>query len=255
MKVSVIIVSYNQPELLRQALESVQQSRAVYPVETIVIDNGSALSFAAWLRADFPTVRLIENRENLGFSRANNQGAVIAGGEYLLFLNNDARVEPDTIAQMVGRMDEEPQIGVLGPLLLNPDGSFQLSYGRRVSFFSEFDQKYFALARERRRLGQPPRRDLFQPVVWVSGACLLTRRGYFPDGRVFDENMFLYFEDHELCLRLASLGKRIVYWSAPAAFHQGGGSAVRKRLPVMIEYRRSDSICTAGTAGFWTCWR
>lgn len=251
MKLSVILVSYNQFPLLAAALESLRASNGVGECEVIVVDNASAEDVVAFLQPRFPEVIVIRNTANLGFGRANNIGAARARGEYLLFLNSDAVVFPDTLAAMITRMDADPAIGILGPLTLNTDHSFQLSYGRPIALWSEFSQKVWSLRREARRLGTPPRRDIERTVGWVSGSCLMTRREYFPDGMVFDPAMFLYFEDHELCLRVAAMGKRVVFWSGAAVIHHGGGSGGGTRGRAALEYRRSQLYLYARWSGRW----
>jgi len=240
LKLSVIIVSYNRFAFLRQAVESVQRSRLPFACEVIVVDNGSVGAKTEFSDPFYRNVRIIQNTENVGFGRANNQGAREAGGQFLLFLNNDARLEGGALLLLVEKMAADPHIGALGPLLLNEDGSFQLSFGKRISLYSEFYQKYLAPRLQRRRIGSPPRRDVVRRVGWVSGACLMTRKEFFPDQRIFDEQLFLYFEDHELCLRLAKMGKKTIFWSGPAVRHLGGASGSETMSQVMIEYRRSQ---------------
>ena len=124
-------------------------------------------------------------------------------------------------------MEKDRQIGVLGPLLLNADGSFQLSYGRKISLCAEFYQKTLAPLVEKWRYARRRGRSIVRETAWVSGACLLTRRELFAGQQPFDENMFLYFEDHDLCLRVRAMGKKVVYYGGARVRHHGGRSVRR----------------------------
>ncbi len=237
MKLSVVvIVSHEAPEIARAALAAALDSRTPFPFEVIVVDNAAA-DAEAKLDPFRGRVRLVRNPENVGFARANNGAAVVAAGEYLLFLNSDTRVDPDAFARLVAFADGHPAAGAVGPLVLNPDGSFQLSCGRPLSLLSEFLQKAVA-ARRARRLDL--RRLETRQVGWVSGCCLLVRRGDFPAGRVFDEGIFLYFEDSELCTRLRRAGKKIYFFPGARIVHLGGASVKSMPARVAVEYRRSQ---------------
>ncbi len=237
MKLSVILViSHEKAEVIRNALGSALASQAPFAFEVIVVDNAAA-DAEAKLKPFEGRIRVLRNNENLGFTRANNRAAEIAGGEYLLFLNSDTRVYPDTFALLVGFADSEPRSGAVGPLVLNPDGSFQLSYGAPLSLFSEFRQKAWATPASR----QVDTRTLkTREVGWVSGCCLLTRREYFQGGNVFDEGIFLYFDDSELCARLRSQGRRVFFFPPARIVHLGGASVSAIPARTAVEYRRSQ---------------
>ncbi len=237
MKLSVILViSFEKPQLVRQALDSVFASQAGFDFEVIVVDNAAGEAAAALLPYQ-GLLTVLRNTENLGFTRANNRGAAAAKGEYLLFLNSDTKVFADTFSRLVAFADTRPDAGAVGPLVLNNDGSFQLSYGRPLSLFSEFWQKAVASPSARRT---DPLRLKTREVGWVSGCCLLTRRGFFPGGVVFDEEIFLYFDDSELCARLRKEGEKILFFPGARIIHYGGASV--KSLPgrTAVEYRRSQ---------------
>jgi N-acetylglucosaminyl-diphospho-decaprenol L-rhamnosyltransferase len=237
MKLSVILViSFETPGLVRQALDSVFASQAGFAFEVIVVDNAAGEAAAALLPYR-GMLTVLRNTENLGFTRANNRGAAAAKGEYLLFLNSDTKVFPDTFSRLVAFADTRPDAGAVGPLVLNGDGTWQLSFGRPLSLFSEFWQKTVAAPASRRA-----RADRLKPreVGWVSGCCLLTRRGDFPGGKVFDEEIFLYFDDSELCARLRKEGEKIFFFPEARIIHHGGASV--RSLPgrTAVEYRRSQ---------------
>jgi Predicted glycosyltransferases len=237
MKLSVILVISHEPTpVIHDALRSALASEASFPFEIIVVDNAAA-DVEAKLKPFAGRIRVLHNGENLGFTRANNLGAEIARGEYLLFLNSDTRVFPDTFARLAGFADSEPRAGAVGPLVLNPDGSFQLSYGAPLSLFSEFRQKAWATPASRH---VDTRTLKTREVGWVSGCCLLTRREYFPGGKAFDEGIFLYFDDSELCARLRRQGRRVFFFPPARIVHLGGASVSAIPARTAVEYRRSQ---------------
>ena len=251
MKLSVILViSFEKPQLVSEAIASVFASDVRFEYEAIVVDNASAEAAAA-LAPFRDRLRVIRNAENLGFTRANNRGAAEAKGEYLLFLNSDTKVFPDTLSRLVAFADAHPESGALGPLVLNGDGSFQLSYGRPISLFSEIWQKAVASRLARRT---DPRRPKTREVGWVSGCCLLTRREYFPGGKVFDEDIFLYFDDSELCARLRQAGRKIFFFPEARIIHYGGASVRSLPARTAVEYRRSQLHVYSRHLPAWQSW-
>jgi hypothetical protein len=166
---------------------------------------------------------------NGGFSRGNNVGATHAAGDVLLFLNNDTLIESDFVTPILRRFDESPRVGVVGPRLLNVDGSFQLSAGRSPTFLREvFDSKVAAainsgdqaaMRAQERRFARPT------PVEWVTGAALAIRRDVFREVGGFDEAFFMYFEDKDLCARVRAAGFEVWFEPASGIKHLRGGSA------------------------------
>jgi GT2 family glycosyltransferase len=205
-----------------------------------VVDNHSAEDVQDFLNEYFHDIRIIRNRSNHGFGWANNRGAKAAQGEYLLFLNSDTEVTADALLRMVEIMERDPGIGALGPMLLNADGSFQLSFGRAISLRAELFQKILAPSWEKCKLALRNKSRVLKNVAWVSGACLLTRKELFLSGLVFDEEMFLYFEDHDLCLRIRAMGKRVVYCPGARVIHYLGRSVAAAVAKTMVEYRKSQ---------------
>ncbi len=251
MKLSIILViSFEKPQVIRAALESVFASETGFAFEVIVVDNASTEAAAA-LPPFAARLKVIHNQENLGFTKANNRGVEAASGDYLLFLNSDTKVFPDTLARLVAFADRQAGAGAVGPLVLNGDGSFQLSYGRSFSLFSEFWQKAVASRRARHA---DVRRLKAREVGWVSGCCLLTRREYFPGGKAFDEEIFLYFDDSELCTRLKEMGKKIYFFPEARIVHFGGASVAAIPARTALEYRRSQLHLYRKHLPRWQTW-
>nr|HID14311.1 glycosyltransferase family 2 protein [Anaerolineae bacterium] len=125
LDLSIVIVNWNVCDLLRRCLHSILSSgqQPATSIEIIVVDNGSTDGSVEMVRAEFPGVRLIANADNRGFPAANNQGIAAARGRYVLLLNPDTEVVGDALATMVAFADAHPDVGIVGPQLLNPDGS------------------------------------------------------------------------------------------------------------------------------------
>ena len=139
--VSVIVVSRNTRELTCAAVRSVLESQDGLAKQVIVVDNGSTDDTPTVLPREFPAVSYVRSETNLGFAKANNLGAAQAGGEFLLLLNSDARLKPNTLAELAGWMRQQPQCGVAGVQLLNPDGSRQNSIANLPSLATELLNK------------------------------------------------------------------------------------------------------------------
>jgi N-acetylglucosaminyl-diphospho-decaprenol L-rhamnosyltransferase len=191
----------------------------------LVVDNGSSDGSVDLVRDRFPGVLLIANASNRGFSAANNQGVEQARGRYLLLLNSDAEVEPAALRALVAYADEHPPAGVIGPKLLNPDGTLQPSGGRFPTPMSTAA----SLLGLNRLTGRPrygTRRDYDLPaeVDEVSGAAMLIRREVIDRIGGLDEGFAWGYEDIDFCLRARRAGWRVHYVPSARVIHQWGGS-------------------------------
>jgi hypothetical protein len=182
--------------------------------------------------------------ENLGFARANNLALREAKGELALLLNNDTLVKPGAIDTMLRVMKERPDVGILGPLLLNEDGSVQISYGGMISIHAELLQKFLRAGYARgswwaRRYVEGRAGRVAYPD-WVSGACLMVRADVLAEVGLLDENFFMYTEEVDLCQRIRAQGFRIMYTPEAEVVHLGGKSTEFNREGAAYEYRRSQ---------------
>ena len=237
---SIIVLQYNHADLTRQCLTSLRAH--VDPRhEVILVDNHSTERDARELGSEFPGVTWVACDDNGGFGRGNNTGAAHARSEILLFLNNDTVIRSDFVSPLLRRFEERPDAAIVGPRLINEDGSFQLSAGRLPTFAREALDKVIAAAIAR-RIG--PVSGIVErafarakPVEWVTGAALAIRRDVFQRLRGFDEAFFMYFEDKDLCARARDAGYEV--WFEPAAeiVHQRGGSASPRMARI---YRESQ---------------
>jgi hypothetical protein len=228
---SIIVVSWNVRELLEQAIQCVYITVRQTSFELIVVDNNSADGSVAMLRERFPGLTLIANTENAGFGRANNQGAALASGRYLLLLNPDAFVHEGTIDRMVQFMDEHPDAGAAGCRLRYPDGALQRS---ATSFPTVATELWTSLGLDRAFPGHPlfgrykltywAMNDL-RAVDALMGACLILRRELIDRIGLFDEQFFMYSEEVDLCYRIQQAGSAIYFLPAVEATHIWGGSS------------------------------
>lgn len=216
-EVSVVIVSYNTVDLIEACLLSVRASAGV-SLETFVVDNASSDGGASLVREKFPWVRLVENRENRGFGAANNQVIGECVGRYIVLLNPDTEATPGALRRMTAWMDANPQVGLAGPTVNNPDGSHQDTVSRTYPG-------------QRRTAGELS--GLPGEIACVMGACQIVRTELMRKLRGFDEDFFLYGEDQDLCLRIRKEGYRIGHVDDAVILHHGGKSE-RGALPVDI---------------------
>jgi N-acetylglucosaminyl-diphospho-decaprenol L-rhamnosyltransferase len=238
-EVSVIIVSYNTRELLRECIESIlcEQGDGL-GVEVIVVDNASADGSAAMVAERFPQVRLIANPDNRGFGAACNQGLEVARGRYALILNADIRAQPGALQRLVGFMDAHPDAAICGGQLRYPDGHIQPSCARDLTLWWVFcEQSMLAKLFPRTRLfgGYWRTHWDFSATIeteQVMGACMMLRR---PLPR-FDEDYFLYCEDTDLCYRVRQAGGRIYYVHDAVFVHHLGASGEPQRAQMVIYY-------------------
>lgn len=204
---SVIILNWNTCALLEQSLLSLRRYQGEISVEVIVVDNASGDNSREMVTEKFPEVRLHVNPTNLGFGEGNNNGAKIATGRYLLFLNSDTVVEEGALGRIVAFGDANPTVGIMGPKLLNEDGSLQYSCRRYPNLLTGFFRNTplgrllpanrFAADYLMKEFDHAEPRD----VDWVSGAALVLRRELYEEIGAFDEEFFMFCEDVDLCWR------------------------------------------------------
>lgn len=229
MKVSIILVNYNAAALIRQCLRSIYEQTKEILFEIIVVDNASSDDSRQVIRSEFSGVHLIESPENLGFSSGNNLGASAAKGRYLLFLNTDTLLFENSIRILAEYLDAHPGVGAIGPKILFEDRYFQLSAGQLPGLAREFiDKVVYSLARKWRKVICPLleyRYNTTKEVGWLTGACLMVRQSAFLQVNGFDEDLFMYFEDKDLCKRINVSGWQIMYYPLTSMIHLLAGSS------------------------------
>jgi GT2 family glycosyltransferase len=229
--VSVITVNFNAGAHLLECVRSVLAAGAA---EVIVVDNGSTDGSMAALRAGLgadPRVRLLDNRANLGFARANNQALPFATGDYFLFLNPDCVVPPTALARMREVMEQHPGTGMAGCLLVNPDGTEQAGCRRELPTLSTAFTRALGLSglspRGRGRFRDYVLRDEPLPdgpaeVEAISGAFMFVRRTALREVGPLDEAYFLHCEDLDWCMRFRQRGSPVLFVPDVRVVHDKG---------------------------------
>jgi GT2 family glycosyltransferase len=238
--ISVIIATRDTCTLVCAAIRSVVESADDLVKEIIVVDNGSVDDTATVLSRDFPTVKYLRSEENLGFARANNLGADAACGEFLLLLNSDARLQPDSLGTAVDWMRRHLDCGIVGGQLLNADGSRQNSIANFPTLATELLNK--SLLRRLWPQKFPGKEHEFQKVEDVDtvlGAFMLVRKLLWDELAGLDERYFFFFEETDFCLRARRSRKRVVHLSDVRVWHGQGQTAMQIPVGVRIEYWRS----------------
>jgi GT2 family glycosyltransferase len=236
IKLSVIVVNWNTRELLAKSLASIYNTIVGFEYEVFVVDNGSTDGSLEMVREKFPKVRLVENQENLGFAKANNQAIHLSQGEYLLLLNSDAALQKDAAAELLQTAQAHPEVGILGPGLKFPDGSPQRSFGPLPTLMSEI----LSLAGFDKRWRNEKSAQSNPQVIetgYVDGACQLIRRGMVDQVGLFDENFFFFSEEIDLCQRAHLAGWRVLHVPQSEVIHVGGGSTVSSAKRILMLYR------------------
>ncbi len=222
---SVIIVNWNTKDLLRQCIQSIKANTQKISYEIIAVDNFSSDRSAEMVEANFPDVHLIINRENKGFGRANNQGLAKAGGKYILFLNSDVAVNKNCLDQMFDFMEKNPDIGASSCKLTFPDGRLQHSCREfptfRVFFLMLLGLRYFFPNMKifRKYLMLDWDHSDLKEVDQIMGSFMFIRREALEQIGSFDERYWMYFEEVDLCLRMAKAGWKIVHYPYVSAVH------------------------------------
>ncbi len=238
MKVSVIIVNYNVKYFLEVCLHSVLRAAVGVAAEVIVVDNNSTDGSCEFVKERFPEVVLIENKDNKGFSKANNQAVAIAKGEYILFLNPDTVMPEGFLSATLAYMDAHPEAGALGPRLIDGKGQFapdskksfpSLSVAifkttglNKIFSKSAYINKYYAVHIAERQTAE---------VDVLSGCCMLVRKKAMDEsGGPFDEDYFMYCEDVDLSYRIQKAGYKNIYYPEVDLIHYKGESTRKMTL-------------------------
>ena len=226
---SVIIVNWNVRDLLRECLRSIEAGKGGLSLEIIVVDSASSDDSVAMVRSEFPSVHLIACTENVGFPRGNNLGLQEARGDYLLLLNPDTVIVDDALAVLVSYLQANPDVGVVGPQLLNLDGSVQSSRRRfptaATGFFESTWLEGLAPGILRRYYALDLPDDATADVDWLTGACIMVPRSPYEAVGGMDEGYFMYSEELDWCRRIKESGRRVVYYPAAQVIHHVGKSS------------------------------
>ena len=239
VEVSIVIVNWNTRELLRQCLESIYQNINQPSFEVLVVDNGSTDGSAAMVLSNFPQVELIECKDNLGFVKANNLAVGHCRGEYIILLNSDSLVLEPGIRDLVNFTRLHPNAGAVGGMVLNPDRTIQYSCRKFINFWTSLIMHTVNLIKS---FKDPISRKFnmidfdhqsARKVDWVSGCYMLIPNEWIKRHGLFDDNIFMFSEDCDLCFRMRDEGYWVYYAPVSPIIHLGGQST-RNRIAKSI---------------------
>jgi len=245
MDVSIIIVNWNTKGLLRDCLTSIYEQAGPVDYEVIVVDNASTDGSVETVKNDFERVILIENLENRGFAAANNQAMAVAKGRYVVLLNSDTVVLDNCIANMVSFADAQPQAGVIGCRVLNPDATLQptcfmfpsvLNMLLSSTYLYRLFPKNKFFGRERMTWWDG---SGVREVDVVRGCFMLVRREAIEQVGVMDERFFMYGEETDWCYRFRQNGWKVMFSPVGQIIHFGGASSKRVKFEMVLQLRGS----------------
>ena len=249
MKLSVIIVNYNVSAFLEQALTSVVKAMRGVDGEIIVVDNHSVDNSVAMVKAKFSQVKLIENQENVGFAKANNQAIRISSGEYVLLLNPDTLVEEDTFEKCLRFMDETPDCGGLGVKMVDGQGRFLPESKRGIPYPKSSFYKLFGLSKlfpKSQKFGAYHAtyigEDETHEVEVLSGAFMMMRKSVLDQVGLLDEDYFMYGEDIDLSYRILKGGYKNYYFPQTRIIHYKGESTKKGSLNYVYVFYKAMQI-------------
>ncbi len=245
--VSVVIVNWNTRKLLHDCLNSVFQETKECRLEVWVVDNNSPDGSAEMVAKDFPEVKLIANKDNVGFAPANNQALSLCTGDYILLLNPDTVVLAGAIDKMAYwyKANENKQLGIVTCKLLNADGSLQKSVNPFYSFWSTLLENRFLsgfLSRFKsssRILESHWEHDKIKDIDWAYGAVMFFSRKVFDTIGLLDERFYIYAEEIDYFMRIRKAGLRSVFLPDVHITHFGGSSSKQKRAAMFIQNYKS----------------
>lgn len=237
MELSIIIINYNVKEFLQNLIHSLQKALSKITHEIIVVDNASDDGSVEFIRDKFPQIHLIVNKTNVGFSKANNEALKISKGKFILLINPDTIVSEDTINRMIYFLNQNPDAGLAGCKILNPDGSLQLACRRsfpgpwtsfcKVTGLSTLFPKSKLFAKY--NLTYLDENSTYE-VDAISGSFMMMNREAYEKVGGFDEQFFMYGEDLDLCYRIQKNGYKVYYYPGTQIIHYKGESTKRSSL-------------------------
>lgn len=228
MDLSIIILNYNTRGLLKECIKGLKLANPLLDYEVIIVDNASSdgsQEYMKELAAEWDRIRIILNPKNVGFAAGNNIGVKASRGEYALIVNSDITFLPGAIEALVKFLDENAEVGIVGPKILSPTGLWQSSCFRFPQWFIPFCRRTilgktaWGKRALKKYLMADFDREITKEVDWLLGACFLARRGLFLRLGLFDERFFLFFEDTDLCRRIWDAGFKVVFLPEAKVIH------------------------------------
>lgn len=236
-KVSILIVSYNTKDILKECLDSIKNSLKL-PYEIIIVDNNSKDGTVDYLKKNpVKNIRVVFNKNNKGFAKANNQAASLAKSDYLLLLNSDTIMQEDPVSDLIEVMEKDDSISASSCKLKNKDGTIQPTGG---SFPLPFPLSVWMLGLSRfypKSSVHPPVEEYHdsKKLDWITGAFFLVRRDLYKKLGGLSEDYFMYVEELDFCYRASLAGYRCYYSADKSIVHLGGSSSSGSRFALESE--------------------
>lgn len=244
MDFTVAVISYNTKDLLRDCLKSVYDSESLTTYQVVVVDNNSTDGSPKMIKAEFPESLLIENQDNIGFARACNQALEATRAEYVLVLNSDTVITDGCVDTLSEYMKSHEDVGVVGPLILNFDGSVQYSCRDFPSFLDATVHAFVGailplnpFSKRYKKIECDHKSE--QEVDWVSGAAMCIRKEAANSVGLFDQKYYMYVEDMDFCYRLWQADRKVVYVPEAKVYHHIGQSSRQQSAKMVIEHQKS----------------
>ena len=244
MEVTFIIVNYKTKELVARGIDSILKFAKGFAWEIIVVDNNSKDGSVEFLKKKYPNVKVVAEKENLGFGKGNNIGIKQAKGDYLFFFNSDAYLIDTSLSKLISRTREINNLGAISPLILNPDKSIQQSGGYFPTLLKIFLWMSFIDDLPGGAMLKPFHidHDSFytkeRELDWITGAAFMVPSKVLKKVGDFDPDIFMYGEDVELCYRIKKAGFKIVMDPEAKIVHIGQGSSGKTpRSAILGEYK------------------
>ncbi len=235
MKFSIIIINYKTFELTKNCLESLFLLPGQENLEIIIIDNGSNDGSIEKLETEFASrVKIIKNKNNLGFAGANNQGAALASGEFLIFLNSDTIIKEDFLNVCADILNKNPKIGIISPRLKLPNGDNQ------KAAFGIFPTLINLLTQKTKNEQPIDEQANFLVSDWISGCALMISRELFQKISGWDDRFFLYYEDIDICKKASLQGYQAAVALKTSIIHFGGQSLKASPQKKKLYYKSQD---------------
>jgi GT2 family glycosyltransferase len=244
-ELSVTVCSWNTLEDLRRCLASLRAASEEANFEVIVVDNASRDGSAEMVATEFPDVTLVRSPVNLGFTGGHNLALKARKGRHAALFNSDTVVHPGAMGSLVSVLRNRPDVGIVAPKLLNPDGTLQYSCRRfpnpvAAAFRNTFLGRWFPDNRlVRDYLMQDFDHESPKEVDWVSGAALVVRGEALDHVGMLDEGYFMYCEDVDLCKRVWDAGYKVLYWPEAVVTHAIGRSTDQAANAMIVRFHRS----------------
>jgi GT2 family glycosyltransferase len=254
VKRSIIIVSYNVRDLILKCLQSIFREDEKGDIEVIVVDNNSSDDSLLHIKTLFPQVVLIENKHNLGFSEANNQGLRIAQGQFIFLLNPDTEISENTLPLLEVYLENNPQTSIVVPRLLNSDKSIQDSAWKDPRLYDLFFELFFLHGIFRSKVLPVASFETPTQIETASGAALFFRKALVVAIGELDKNLF-WMEDVDYCYRARTMGNIVYLPQARVIHHSGKSTKTDFRIPISNQiiskikfFKKHDTFLTFSCA-------